>query len=98
MGKFFNFSSYTVIGWMVNELQLSGTELVVYAIIYGYSQDGQSKYTGSLSDLVEFTGTSTSTIRRALKKLVEKNYLIKHERYVNNVKRVDYSANLKIFR
>ena len=27
--------------FMVNELKLSGTELIVYAIIYGFSQDGK---------------------------------------------------------
>ena len=27
-------------GWMINKLNLKGNELTVYALIYGYSQNG----------------------------------------------------------
>jgi len=37
----------TVLGWMVNELQLSGNEMVLYALIYGFSHDGKSKFNGN---------------------------------------------------
>ena len=40
---------YTVQGWMVTELGLRGNELAAYAIIYGFSQDGASKFQGSLT-------------------------------------------------
>ena len=36
-----------VFGWMCNELGLSGTELLVFALIYGFTQDGE---TGFLSE------------------------------------------------
>ena len=37
-----NENFYTVFGWMLNELNLRGSDLVVYAIIYSFSQDGES--------------------------------------------------------
>ena len=37
--------------WMVTELNLSARELLIYAIIYGFSQDGGSSFSGSLSYL-----------------------------------------------
>ena len=41
-------------GWMRTELNLSGNELLVYAIIYGFSQDGESKFTGSRQYLADW--------------------------------------------
>ena len=29
-------------GWMISELNLSGNELIAYALIHGFSQDGKS--------------------------------------------------------
>ena len=37
----------TILGWMVSELGLSGSALLIYAIIYGFSQNGDDSYTGS---------------------------------------------------
>lgn len=40
--------SYVVLRpFMVEELGLKGSELVAYALIYGFSQDGESWFTGS---------------------------------------------------
>ena len=70
--------------------------LEVYAIIYGFSQDGESEYTGSISYLCDFTGTSRPTVIKALKSLVSNDYIIKHEIEVNNVKFNRYKANLQV--
>ena len=43
-----------VCGWMISELaDLRLNEIFIYAIIHGFSQDGKSFYTGSLSYLME---------------------------------------------
>ena len=40
--------SYVVLRpFMVEELGLKGSELVAYAPIHGFSQDGESRFTGS---------------------------------------------------
>ena len=38
-------------GWAINQLQLKGNNLMVYSIIYGFSQDGETEFTGSLQYL-----------------------------------------------
>ena len=35
--------------WMVKELNLTGNDLICYALIYGFSQDGETEFKGSLS-------------------------------------------------
>ena len=76
-----NRNSYiTIQGWMVSDLRLSGTELLVYAIIYGFSQDGTSSYEGTWTYLEEWTNASRSTVYRTLKSLIDKGYVTKTER------------------
>mgnify|MGYP003303337650 CR=1 FL=1 len=83
---------YQVSGWMLNRLGLKGTALEVYAIIYAFSQDGESCFTGSLQYLSDFTNTSRQTVITTLKNLVESGYLVKREALVNGVKYNDYRA------
>ena len=50
-------------GWMVNELNLKNNNLIVYAIIYGFSknQDGDGFFSGSREYLASWTSSSLST-------------------------------------
>ena len=79
-------------GWMVTELGLKGNELILYAIIAGFSQDGESNFHGSLSYLSEWTNTSKQTVINCLSSLQDKGLVIKKEFYVNNVKNCKYLA------
>lgn len=85
---------YQVSGWMINRLGLKGTELQVFAIIYGFSQDGESWFGGSLAYLEEWTGVSKPTVIKALKELVDKEFIIKDTNVVNGVTLNRYKANL----
>ncbi len=85
-----NENFYVIHGWMLNELNLSGTELQVYAILYGYSQDGESWFKGSASYLSDWTGRSKRSIYDILKKLTEKGIIEKREFDRNGVKMCDY--------
>jgi uncharacterized phage protein (TIGR02220 family) len=87
---------FQVSGWMLNRLNLKGISLQVYAIIYGFSQDGESSFTGSLQYLCDFTNTSKPTVIKALKELVEKGFLLKTELEINGVKFNKYQANLPV--
>lgn len=89
---------YVTRKWMIKKLKLSGVELQVYAIIHGFSQDEEVKFTGSLSYLEDFTGVSRRSIINSLKNLVAKNYLIKEEYVINGIKRISYSTNLDILK
>lgn len=84
---------FSVQAWMVNELNLKGAERDVYAIIYGYSQDGESYFYGSLEYLSQLTGYSRNAICTALKALTEKQLLIKSERMENNIKYCKYRTS-----
>lgn len=87
---------FTVSGWMLNRLELKGIALHVFSIIYGFSQDGESCFTGSLQYLMDFTNASKPTIIKALKELVERKFVIKIENEMNGVKFNKYRANLLV--
>ena len=89
---------YVVSGWMINKLNLSNTELMVFAIIYGFCQHDEfnGSYHGSLQYLADFTGTTKQTIIKVLKSLVEKDYIEKSESYQNNVKFCAYKINTTV--
>ena len=85
---------FMVSGWMVNRLKLKGVTLQVFSIIYGFSQDGESYFTGSLQYLSDFTNASKPTIIKSIKELVDKGYIVKYENEMNGVKFNKYRANL----
>lgn len=82
-------------GWMRTQLNLKGNELLIYALIYGFSQDGQSRFTGSRKYIAEWCGCSLDTVDRSLNSLVGKGLLAKYPHTDQNGSRVvDYSAIL----
>lgn len=85
--------NYIVVpGWAINRLKLEGTDLLVFSIIHGFSQDGVNKYTGSLRYLQEATGKSKSTIIRSLSSLVFSGFLEKTNMEINGVKYAHYRS------
>lgn len=84
--------NYVVIhGWMVNELGLKGNDLMVYSIIYGFSQTEGQKFTGSLQYLAEWCNSTKQGILKNLKSLIDKGLIIKEEKAFN---KVEYSTKL----
>lgn len=91
-----NENFYTVLGWMLNTLELKGNELIVFAIIYSFSQDGESSFSGSLSYLQAFANIkSQQTVLTILQSLDEKKLILKSDFLKGNVRRVEYKANLE---
>jgi hypothetical protein len=64
-------------GWMVNELGLKGNKLNLYALIYGFSQDGVNEYKASLPYIGKALGVTPRQAIRLIEELVEKNLIIK---------------------
>ena len=87
---------YVIHGWMLNQLNLKGVQLQVYAIVYGFSQCEDVEFTGSLSYLCEFTGVSKPTIIKALNDLQEKGLIFKREEKINGVQFNRYSITLPL--
>ena len=82
----------SVQSFMVKDLKLSGNELLVYAIIHGFSKDGESEFSGSLQYLQDWTNSSKRCIQYTLEKLVENGHIKRNTIEVNNVRFNHYSA------
>ena len=72
-------------GWMINNLKLSGNDLLVYAIIYGFTQDGEQWFEGSRSYLGAWCNSTKRGIQKNLQRLVENNLVLKKETFVNEM-------------
>ncbi len=87
---------YTVFGWMLNVLGLKGNELTIFAIIFSFSQDGQSEFEGSISYLQQFAHIdSKQTVYTMLDRLKTKHYIKKRSFKDGNIQRYAYSADLE---
>lgn len=81
----------TIQSFMRNELGLKGYELIAYALIYGFSQDGASEFSGSASYIAEWCGISRENATRMLGRLVSKGLIEKRSfRGSNGEKRCSY--------
>jgi predicted transcriptional regulator len=77
---------------MVTDLKLSGNDLMVYAIIYGFSQDGESRFTGSLQYLADWCNATKAGVQKNLKNLMDAGLIEKYETFKNNIKFCEYSC------
>lgn len=83
--------SYVVVpAFATNDLHLKGNELLVFSVIWGFSQDGSSWFKGSRRYLADWCGASKSTVDNVLAKLAEKGLVEKRSRIENGVTLCDY--------
>ena len=64
-------SFFVIQSFMVTDLGLSGNDLMVYAIIYGFSQDGESVFRGSRQYLANWCNSTVRGIQKNLNRLME---------------------------
>jgi len=83
---------------MITALHLKGCELLVYAVVYGFSQKGAGCYFGGAAALAVSLGVSRQTIISAFKSLTERGLLIKTDDYHAGVHTCAYSANLDLLK
>lgn len=68
--------NYVVIqGWMCNELNLKGNELLAFALIYGFSQDGESSFKGGRNYIANTFNISLPTVDKAIEALKDKGLI-----------------------
>lgn len=82
-----------IFGWMANELNLKGNELLIYALIYGVSQDGKSKFSAGRNYIADTFNISLPTVDKSLQTLVDRNLIIK-EPCKNQADTDKYYANI----
>lgn len=88
-----NANNYVCIqSFMVSDLHLKGNELLVYAIIYGFSQTDGTSFSGGLQYLMDWTNSSKQGVINNLKSLIEKGLITKTVSQVGGVNIVDYRS------
>lgn len=82
--------TYIVVqGWMRTDLNLSGNELLLFALIYGFCQREQ-RFTGSLKYIMNWLDVSKPTAIKLINTLIEKGIIRRFEDYQNNIKFCEY--------
>lgn len=81
-------------GWMLNH-DLTPKELIALGLVHGFSQDGESKFLGSISYIQEWLNCSRPTVIATLKSLEDKNLIVKEQELVNGVLFNRYRVNLR---
>jgi hypothetical protein len=78
--------------WMLS-LDLDVYETIILAVIYGFSQDGESTFAGSLKYLCQKAKCSRRKVTMALPNLVEKGLIIKIDKEVRGVHLCEYKVS-----
>lgn len=97
MSRVKNDDFYAIYDWMIADLGLTGRELQVYAIIYKFTQGGETEFDGSLTYMAEWLGTSKHTVINVLKSLINKGLLKKRQIDTPNGKRNYYTCIVPTF-
>lgn len=79
-------------GWMLNNLKLKGNELIVFAIIHGFSQGEQGVFNGSLQYLADWTNSTKQGVIKNIKSLIGKGFITKNEIKKGCIKYCEYSS------
>jgi len=94
MSKLHDNNYFNVQSFMVKDLKLKGNELVIFAVIYGFSQTEDQAFTGGLQYLADWTNSTKQGVIKSLKSLLEKGYIIKSEKHINGVKFCEYRSTM----
>ena len=90
-------SYVTIMDWMVRSLKLKSNELIIYAVIHSFSQDGQSRFYGSWNYLRSWTSLSRQGVQNKLNSLIEKGYILKEDIPANGKHGRHYCAYFTTF-
>ena len=78
---------------MIADLHLKGNELLVFALIHGYTKDGKSKCRVSLNYIAKWLCTGKSAVIKVINTLEQAGYINRHEYLEGAVKCVEYTTN-----
>lgn len=94
MSKLHDNNYINIQSFMVKDLNLKGNELLIYAIIYGFSQADNTSFTGGLQYLADWTNSTKQGVIKNLKSLIEKGYISKSEKHINGIKFCEYRSTM----
>ena len=84
---------FRVYGFMRSEMQLTKTELLVYALIYSYFRNA-TPFNASRTYIAEWVGSCESSVDTALKCLILKGYIHKTSSYIRGIRVPEYLINI----
>lgn len=87
---------YTVQYWMTHNLKLRGVERDVYAVIYGFTQDEDTEFKGSISYIAELTGHTRKSVIEAINYLEDTGLIYKIQSSSNVDRRNSYKCDYDI--
>lgn len=82
----------TVPGFAIVELGLSGNELLCYSLIYGFTQDKETEFRGSLNYVSSALNVTKQNAKKIIDRLIERGLIEKREMYFSGVKFCHYVA------
>jgi len=89
-----NSKSFIVIqGWMIKYFDLDTKELILFALIFGFTQDGKTIFNGSRKYISEMLNCSVNTSSKLLKELEKKELIIKNSKTISGVIFNSYTLN-----
>lgn len=84
--------NYTIHDFMTERLQLKGTELLLYALVYNFSQDGNGCFYGTAEYAAKKVNCTRRSIVSTFASLVEAGLLSKSSGHHNGRQTIDYVA------
>lgn len=75
----------TIQGWMLTDLHLKGSDLILYALIYGFTQDGESEFSGSITYMQQWAGITRQSVLNVLERLQAAGLIEKQKTTVNGI-------------
>ena len=85
--KIFKIDNHIIIpGFAIVELGLSGNELLCYSLIYGFTQDGETEFFGSLSYVASALNITRQNAKKVIDRLISRGLLEKKEIYFSGCK------------
>ena len=78
---------------MIVDLHLKGNDLLIFALIHGYTKDGKNTCRASLSYMAEWLCTDKAAVSKIIARLVKEGFVNKLEYYEGGVKCYEYTTN-----
>lgn len=90
--KFQTHNFITVPGFAIVQLGLSGNDLLCYALIYGFTQDRETEFRGSLNYISSALNVTRQNAKRILDRLIDRGLIVKKEVFISGIKLCHYVA------
>lgn len=74
---------FSIFEWMISILKLRNSALLVFAFVFAFSRSNQCAYRGGMRRMAKELGISVNSATNAMKLLLERNLIIKKQRYAN---------------